>query len=96
MSPFTARLIPCLAVPFSVQLGLLCALLTALGSIVGFFLKHKGAVQAPPVEWRQAAPQLDRAVPLADLRDRLRRGHDVVGLPRRGARAGADLASSRR
>lgn len=38
--------------PLSVQLGLLCALLTALGSIVGFFLKHKGAVQAPPVEWR--------------------------------------------
>jgi multidrug transporter EmrE-like cation transporter len=39
-------------VPFSVQLGLIFALLTALGSIVGFFLKHKGAVQAPPVEWR--------------------------------------------
>lgn len=38
--------------PFSVQLGLIFALLTALGSIVGFFLKHKGAVQAPPVEWR--------------------------------------------
>ena len=41
------------AVPFSVQLGLFFALLTALGSIVGFFLKHKGAVQAPPVEWRR-------------------------------------------
>jgi drug/metabolite transporter (DMT)-like permease len=39
-------------VPFSVQLGLLCALMTALGSIVGFFLKQKGAVQAPPVQWR--------------------------------------------
>lgn len=39
--------------PFSVQLGLLFALLTALGSIVGFFLKHKGAVAAPPVEWRR-------------------------------------------
>ena len=39
--------------PFSVQLGLIFALLTALGSIVGFFLKHKGAVQAPPVEWRR-------------------------------------------
>ena len=38
--------------PFSVQLGLIFALLTALGSIVGFFLKHKGAVQAPPVQWR--------------------------------------------
>jgi drug/metabolite transporter (DMT)-like permease len=40
-------------VPFSVQLGLFFAVLTALGSIVGFFLKHKGAVQAPPVEWRR-------------------------------------------
>jgi multidrug transporter EmrE-like cation transporter len=40
-------------VPFSVQLGLLCALMTALGSIVGFFLKHKGAINAPPVEWRR-------------------------------------------
>jgi drug/metabolite transporter (DMT)-like permease len=40
-------------VPFSVQLGLFFALLTALGSILGFFLKHKGAVQAPPVEWRR-------------------------------------------
>jgi drug/metabolite transporter (DMT)-like permease len=39
-------------VPFSVQLGLIFALLTALGSIVGFFLKHKGAVQAPPVDYR--------------------------------------------
>jgi drug/metabolite transporter (DMT)-like permease len=39
-------------VPFSVQLGLFFALLTALGSIVGFFLKHRGAVQAPPVQWR--------------------------------------------
>jgi multidrug transporter EmrE-like cation transporter len=39
-------------VPFSVQLGLIFALLTALGSIVGFFLKHKGAVQAPPVDYK--------------------------------------------
>ncbi len=39
--------------PLSVQLGLICALLTALGSIIGFFLKQKGAVQAPPVEWRR-------------------------------------------
>jgi hypothetical protein len=40
-------------VPVSVQLGLVCALLTALGSIVGFFLKQKGAVKAPPVQWRR-------------------------------------------
>jgi drug/metabolite transporter (DMT)-like permease len=39
--------------PLSVQLGLFFALLTALGSIVGFFLKHKGAVAAPPVEWKR-------------------------------------------
>jgi drug/metabolite transporter (DMT)-like permease len=39
--------------PFSVQLGLFFALCTALGSVVGFFLKHRGAVQAPPVEWKR-------------------------------------------
>jgi len=40
-------------VPFSVQLGLLLALITSLMSVVGFFLKHAGAVAAPPVEWRR-------------------------------------------
>jgi multidrug transporter EmrE-like cation transporter len=40
-------------VPLSVQLGLFFAFLTALGSVLGFFLKHKGAVLAPPVEWRR-------------------------------------------
>jgi multidrug transporter EmrE-like cation transporter len=40
-------------VPFSVQLGLFFAFLTALGSVLGFFLKYKGAVQAPPVEWKR-------------------------------------------
>jgi drug/metabolite transporter (DMT)-like permease len=40
-------------VPFSVQLGLFFAFLTALGSVLGFFLKHKGAVQAPPVEYKR-------------------------------------------
>jgi multidrug transporter EmrE-like cation transporter len=40
-------------VPFSVQLGLLLALVTSLMSVVGFFLKHRGAVAAPPVEWRR-------------------------------------------
>jgi multidrug transporter EmrE-like cation transporter len=40
-------------VPFSVQLGLVFAVLTALGSILGFFLKHKGAVAAPPVELKR-------------------------------------------
>ena len=39
--------------PLSVQVGLVCALLTALGSIVGFFLKQRGAALAPPVEWRR-------------------------------------------
>ena len=39
--------------PLSVQVGLLCAVMTSLGAIVGFFLKHKGAVNAPPVEWRR-------------------------------------------
>jgi len=40
-------------VPFSVQLGLLLALITSLMSVVGFFLKHAGAVAAPAVEWRR-------------------------------------------
>jgi hypothetical protein len=34
----------------SVQIGLLLALATALTSIVGFLLKHRGAVASPPVE----------------------------------------------
>src|SRR3954463_9431773 len=39
--------------PFSVQLGLLLALVTSLMSVVGFFLKHRGAVAAPAVGWRR-------------------------------------------
>ena len=39
--------------PLSVQVGLVCALLTALGSIIGFFLKQRGAALAPPVQWRR-------------------------------------------
>jgi hypothetical protein len=38
---------------FSVQIGLLLALATALTSIVGFLLKHRGAVESPPVEVRR-------------------------------------------
>jgi hypothetical protein len=40
-------------VSFSVQIGLLLALATALTSIVGFLLKHRGAVESPPVELRR-------------------------------------------
>jgi hypothetical protein len=40
-------------VPFSVQLGLLLALATALCSVVGFLLKYRGAVDAPAVSWRR-------------------------------------------
>ena len=36
-----------------VQLGLLLAFVTALMSVLGFLLKHRGAVAAPPVEWRR-------------------------------------------
>jgi drug/metabolite transporter (DMT)-like permease len=39
-------------VPLSVQVGLLLALATAFVSILGFLFKHRGAVDAPPVEWR--------------------------------------------
>ena len=41
------------ALPFSVQLGLLMALVTALMSVFGFLLKHRGAVAAAPVVWRR-------------------------------------------
>ena len=37
----------------SVQLGLLLAVLTAFASVIGFLLKHRGAVAAPDVEWRR-------------------------------------------
>jgi multidrug transporter EmrE-like cation transporter len=40
-------------VPFSVQLGLVLALVTSLSSVVGFFLKFKGAVVAPAVNLRK-------------------------------------------
>jgi hypothetical protein len=38
---------------FTVQIGLLLALATALTSIVGFLLKHRGAVDSPPVDPRR-------------------------------------------
>src|SRR6187200_1047013 len=38
---------------FSVQLGLLFAVATAFASIVGFLMKHRGAVESPPVEARR-------------------------------------------
>jgi hypothetical protein len=40
-------------VPLSVQLGLLLALATAVASLLGFLLKHRGAVESPDVEWRR-------------------------------------------
>ena len=38
---------------FTVQLGVVLALATAVTSIVGFLLKHRGAVESPPVELRR-------------------------------------------
>jgi len=40
-------------VSLSVQIGLLLALATAFGSIVGFLYKHRGAVESPPVDPRR-------------------------------------------
>jgi uncharacterized membrane protein len=40
-------------VPLSVQLGLALALATAVASLVGFLLKHRGAIESPDVEWRK-------------------------------------------
>lgn len=39
--------------PLSVQLGILLAVVCALSSVVGFLLKHRGAIAAPAVEWRR-------------------------------------------
>lgn len=39
--------------PLSVQLGLLLALATAVASLLGFLLKHRGAIESPDVEWRR-------------------------------------------
>jgi drug/metabolite transporter (DMT)-like permease len=40
-------------VPLSVQLGIVMALVTACMSILGFLLKHRGAVAAPDVDMRR-------------------------------------------
>ena len=48
-----ARRLGCAPVTFTVQLGLLLAFVTALMSVLGFLLKHRGAVAAPAVEWRR-------------------------------------------
>jgi drug/metabolite transporter (DMT)-like permease len=37
----------------TLQLGILLALVCALATNVGFLLKHRGAVAAPPIEWRR-------------------------------------------
>jgi hypothetical protein len=42
-----------LNVALSVQLGLLLALATAVASLIGFLLKHRGASESPDVEWRR-------------------------------------------
>src|SRR3954468_7770035 len=39
--------------PFSVQLGLLLALGAPFASVVGFLLKHRGAIESPDVDWRR-------------------------------------------
>ena len=39
--------------PVSVQIGLVLALATAIASLIGFLLKHRGAVESPDVEWRK-------------------------------------------
>src|SRR3954452_22269323 len=39
--------------PLSVQLGLLLALPTAIASLLGFLLKHRGAIESPDVEGRR-------------------------------------------
>jgi hypothetical protein len=48
-------------VSLSVGVGLICALLSALGTNLAFLFKHRGAVAAPDVDMR---PQLRSAVDL--------------------------------
>jgi len=40
-------------VPLSVQLGLFLALATSVASLLGFLLKHRGAIESPDVDWRR-------------------------------------------
>jgi hypothetical protein len=40
-------------VALSVQIGLVLALATAVASLLGFLLKHRGAVESPDVDWRR-------------------------------------------
>src|SRR5436190_20685238 len=42
-----------MGMPFSVQLGLLLALATAVASLLGFLFKHRGAIESPDVDWRR-------------------------------------------
>jgi hypothetical protein len=37
----------------SVQVGLFLALATSVASLLGFLLKHRGAIESPDVEWRR-------------------------------------------
>src|SRR4051812_4421221 len=39
--------------PLSVQLGLVLALATSVASLLGFLLKHRGAIESPDVDWRR-------------------------------------------
>jgi drug/metabolite transporter (DMT)-like permease len=38
---------------FSVQMGVLLSVATALASVLGFLYKHRGAVASPEVEWKR-------------------------------------------
>lgn len=38
---------------FSVQIGVVLSVATALASVLGFLYKHRGAVASPEVEWRR-------------------------------------------
>ena len=63
----------------SVQLGVVMAVVTAFASIVGFLLKHRGAVAAPPVERRHPLRSTVDLFCSLVVRDRVRGGHDLIG-----------------
>ena len=68
-------------VSLAVGMGLICALLSALGTNLSFLFKYKGAVAAPDVEMRhplRSAIDLFRAPPMSSIR---RRSETVCGPP---------------
>ncbi len=75
----------------TLQLGILFALLCAIGSNLAFFFKHRGACVAPSVDIRRPLHTAGRALVVEVVRDRHGRRRPRLAAARRGARARADV-----